>query len=130
MSEADGKTGKRILVVDDDTQVREHVSALLESLGYTVETATSGSDALNVLEQSAQPDLLLTDIMMPGGMNGKKLADVVCSRFPDLRVVYMSGYADTALLSDGSFRLEKNFLAKPFRRRQLSDIVEQALLRQ
>ncbi|MBL4919003.1 response regulator [Szabonella alba] len=121
--------GKSVLVVDDDTQVREHVSELLRSMGYNVRTASNASDALSLLEQEEQPDLMLTDIMMPGGMNGRNLADEAGIRFPDLPVIFMSGYADSSLLVDGTIRQNENFLAKPFRRRQLSDIVELALSR-
>jgi CheY-like chemotaxis protein len=129
MSDASALSGKRVLVVDDDDHVREHVSELLKSMGYEVQTASSASAALDLMEQTRQPDLLLTDIMMPGGMNGRNLADAACSRYPNLPVIFMSGYADSSLLSDGIIRQNENFLAKPFRRRQLSDIVEHALSR-
>jgi DNA-binding NtrC family response regulator len=122
-------SGKRVLVVDDDNHVREHVSELLRSMGYEVLTASSASDALELMDRTREPDLLLTDIMMPGGMNGRNLADEACARFPSLPVIFMSGYADSSLLSDGMVRQNENFLAKPFRRRQLSELVEHALSR-
>lgn len=129
MSDAGALSGKRVLVVDDDNQVREHVSELLRSMGYEVLTAASASDALDLMDKTREPDLLLTDIMMPGGMNGRNLADAACSRYPSLPVIFMSGYADSSLLSDGMVRQNENFLAKPFRRRQLSELVEHALSR-
>jgi CheY-like chemotaxis protein len=129
MSDASALSGKRVLVVDDDDHVREHVSELLKSMGYEIQTASSAAAALDLMEQTRQPDLLLTDIMMPGGMNGRKLADEARSRYPNLPVIFMSGYADSSLLSDGMIRQNENFLAKPFRRRQLSDLVEHALSR-
>jgi len=129
MSDASALSDKRVLVVDDDDHVREHVSELLKSMGYEIQTASSAAAALDLMEQTRQPDLLLTDIMMPGGMNGRKLADEARSRYPNLPVIFMSGYADSSLLSDGMIRQNENFLAKPFRRRQLSDLVEHALSR-
>lgn len=129
MGETGALSSKRVLVVDDDNHVREHVSELLRSMGYEVLTASSASDALELMDKTQEPDLLLTDIMMPGGMNGRNLADEACSRYPRLPVIFMSGYADSSLLSDGMVRQNENFLAKPFRRRQLSDLVEHALSR-
>src|SRR5439155_105866 len=89
---------ERILVVEDDGQVRASVVNQLQSLGYAVSEAPDGMAGLAALEVASQPyDLLLTDIIMPGPMNGKALADEVARRWPTTRIVFMSGYTENAI---------------------------------
>jgi signal transduction histidine kinase/ActR/RegA family two-component response regulator len=116
-----------ILLVDDEPQVADLVMRALRDGGYTVLTASHGTEALEVLRTSAAPiDLLLTDIIMPG-MNGRELADRVRQLQPDIRVLYMSGYSDDAILRHGVEAATMQFLAKPFSMKALSAKVREAL---
>src|SRR5690606_18648155 len=86
-----------ILVVEDDPLVRAHVGGQLRSLGYGVIEVADGAAALVVLSNDRHVDLLLTDMVMPGGMNGRDLAERARRRRPGVRILFMSGYADSAL---------------------------------
>ena len=119
---------ERILVVEDDPQVRVSVVEQLQSLGYTVSEAADGIAGLKAFEASPQPyDLLLTDVVMPGPLDGKALADEVVHRWPKTRVVFMSGYTDNALIHHGRLDAGVRLLSKPFRKIDLALIVRQAL---
>jgi CheY-like chemotaxis protein len=119
---------ERILVAEDNDDVREGVVSQLQSLGYDVSEAPDGSAALAALAAASQPyDLLLTDVIMPGPMNGKLLADEAARRWPETKVVFMSGYTENTIIHQG--RLESGILLlnKPFARRDLAAIVRRAL---
>ena len=119
---------ERILVVEDDAKVRAGVVANLRGLGYTVEEAADGSQGLAVLESAAEPfDLVLTDVVMPGPMNGKSLADAVTRRSPATRVVFMSGYPEDAIVHHGQLDKGVLLLSKPFRNVELARILREAL---
>ena len=120
--------GERILVAEDDSQVRASVVHQLESLGYTVEEAADGAAALAAAESASQPyDLLLADVIMPGALNGKALADEVTRRWPKTKVVFMSGYTHDAIVHQGRLDAGVLLLSKPFRRSDLAQIIRQAL---
>jgi PAS domain S-box-containing protein len=119
---------ERILVVEDDAQVRGSVVQQLQDLGYSVRQAPDGTAGVASFEAAAQPyDLLLTDVMMPGPLNGKGLADEVARRWPTTKIVFMSGYAEDAIVHDGQLDAGVLLLNKPFRRSDLAQIVRQAL---
>ena len=90
-----------ILVVEDDDELRKYAREVLEELGYHVMSAGSGAAALETLNGSHQIDLLLTDVVMPGGMNGRQLADKAVGHRPGLRVLYMTGYTRNAIIHQG-----------------------------
>ena len=99
----------------------------LQTLGYRVFTARNGPEALLVQDSCGQRiDLLLTDVVMPG-MSGSELTGRLQRRHSDLRVLYMSGYADHALQRYGIIRHENHFLPKPFSGEELSGMVRNAL---
>jgi signal transduction histidine kinase/ActR/RegA family two-component response regulator len=103
-----------ILLVEDEEIVRELARQVLEQKGYKVLTARHGAEALIVAEQYDGPiHLLLTDVVMPE-MNGKDLAERLLAIRSDLRVIYMSGYADAAIFQNGSVPETANYLQKPF----------------
>lgn len=103
-----------ILVVEDETLVRQIVSEILTEGGYTVLKAVNGSEALQLYQQYPGPiHLLLTDMVMPGGFNGRELAKRLQQMYPGLKVLYMSGYTDNAIASQG-LDTEIYFLQKPF----------------
>jgi CheY-like chemotaxis protein len=119
---------ERILVVEDESQVRTSVVEQLQSLGYAVAQVPDGMAALASFEAMAKPyDLLLTDVVMPGRLNGKVLADEVARRWPSTKVVFVSGYAENALLHDGQADADVLLLSKPFRKGDLAQIIRRAL---
>ncbi|MDP1962353.1 MAG: PAS domain S-box protein [Reyranella sp.] len=119
---------ERILVAEDNDDVREGVVAQLQRLGYDVTEAPDGSAALAKLEAASQPyDLLLTDVIMPGPMNGKALADEAARRWPGTKIVFMSGYTENTIIHEGRLDSGVLLLNKPFARRDLAAIVRRAL---
>ncbi|MGH7516431.1 MAG: PAS domain S-box protein [Gemmatimonadales bacterium] len=103
-----------ILLVEDDKQVRDLAQRVLEGQGYTVRSAASGSEAIELLESDASPvHLLATDVIMPG-MNGRELAERLSLRYPDLKVLYLSGYTDDVIVRHGMLHPGTRFLQKPF----------------
>ena len=115
-----------VLVVDDEPTVRLLVTEALEDLGYTALEASSGAEGLSIL-QSAKVDLLVTDVGMPGGMNGRQLADAARVGMPDLRVLFITGYAAAALSRDGRLPTGMHVLVKPFALGELTRRVQELL---
>jgi signal transduction histidine kinase len=120
---ADGRTDRRVLVVDDDPAVREVTAGFLADLGYGVIEAGSGGAALEVLDRRGGVDLLLLDFAMPG-MNGAELAREARARHPELPIVFLTGYADTRALPQLG---QEEILHKPFSRNELAKKVGEAL---
>ena len=102
-----------LLVVEDEMSLRRGICELLSSLGYTVLDASSGDEALSIASEQKHIDLLLTDVIMPK-MGGRELAQMLGSQRPELKVIYMSGYTDDAVLRHGIHELHTAFLQKPF----------------
>jgi PAS domain S-box-containing protein len=132
---SDGHDGKvvalrrkiNVLVVDDDKLVCEYAAAELRSLGYGVVMATSGAEALSVLERIDDIDLLFTDVVMPGDIGGRVLAANATAMRPGLKVLYASGYFEGALVGKGDLENHARFLAKPYLKRELAQKIEEAL---
>ena len=102
---------ERVLVVEDEPLLMSVICMELEDAGLTVHQATTAEEALTVLEAGTDIDLLFTDIRMPGSMNGWTLAEIARAQWPELKVIYASGYSDVAQrLVSGS-----QFLSKPYR---------------
>ncbi len=118
---------ERILVVEDNDEVRGHVEIMLSGLGYEVVSAASGREALGLLDQAGEIDLLFTDVVMPGGMNGRDVAEAARRARPNLKVLFTSGYAEGALQNDGRLAKGVLLLAKPYRKRDLAEKVREAL---
>ncbi|HYD74323.1 MAG TPA: PAS domain S-box protein [Candidatus Binatia bacterium] len=116
-----------VLVVEDDPFVRRHVIASLESLGYRVTMASDGREALDILRSGERPDLLFTDVVMPGGMNGMQLAEHARRMAPKMKVLFTSGYPQEALASRGQLDPEARMLNKPYRKAELARFVRAAL---
>jgi len=112
--------GQRILLVEDDDLVRAHAIKLLESLGYGVVAASNGPEALEQLQQGVACDLLFTDVIMPGGMTGPKLAEAARALRPGLPVLYTSGYTENAIVHHGRVDAGVNLLHKPYRKQELA----------
>jgi len=116
-----------ILVVEDDDLVRGHVVAQLESLGYRTLAAPNGAAALALVDEGARFDLLFTDVIMPGGMSGRQLADELMRRWPSLRVLYTSGYTEDAVVHHGRLDAGVTLLNKPYRKIDLARKVREVL---
>ena len=107
----------RILVVEDNEDVRELAESMLDSAGYAVVSAPSGEQALSLLEQDKDIDLVFTDVLMPGGMNGLQLADQVRERRPGTPILITTGYMDE--LPTASRAQSLDILTKPYRQEDL-----------
>jgi CheY-like chemotaxis protein len=116
-----------ILVVEDDPLVRDFVVVQLRSLGYETIAAADGLEALAHVKRGAAFDLLFTDVILPGGMNGRELSDEVMKRRPDTKVLYTSGYTDSAIIHHGRLDEGVLLLSKPYRKSQLAGMVRKAL---
>jgi PAS domain S-box-containing protein len=116
-----------ILVVEDDEQVRDHTSRLLRELGYRVVEAADGGAALGALEDERDLSLLFTDVGLPGGFNGRQLADEVTRRRPGIKVLFTTGYARTAIIHEGRLDAGVQLIVKPFTFTGLAAKVRQVL---
>jgi two-component system cell cycle sensor histidine kinase/response regulator CckA len=117
-----------ILVAEDEDTLREMVVQVLKIQGYTVLQAASGRDALEVWERANRPvDLLLTDLVMPGGIMGSELAERLSSQSPRLKVIYTSGYSPGMAGKDASLLEGRNFLPKPYSIGKLAQFVRECL---
>jgi CheY-like chemotaxis protein len=116
-----------ILVVEDDTLVRNFVTAQLQSLGYKTVSVADGPAALAQMKNGEKFDLLFTDVIMPGGMTGRQLADEVARLRPGMKVLYTSGYTDNAIVHHGRLDRGVLLLSKPYRKTQLAQMVRQGL---
>ena len=107
-----GGAGESVLLVDDEDAVRGVAAERLRELGYRVTEAADGPAALRALESGAAPDVLVTDVGLPGGLNGRQLADAARERHPDLPVLFITGYAGSAL--EGGLDPGMAVIGKPF----------------
>ncbi|WP_327196708.1 ATP-binding protein [Sphingomonas sp. Leaf231] len=116
-----------VLVVDDEPTVRMLVIEVLDELGYTVLEAGDGAAALRILDSGIRPDLLVTDVGLPGAMNGRQVADAALARFPTLRVLFITGYAENAVIGSGQLDPHVALLTKPFTMEGLASKVRSLL---
>jgi PAS domain S-box-containing protein len=116
-----------ILCVEDDRDVRQYVTAQLKSLGYKVVPAANATEALAIAADGTPFDLLFTDIVMPGGINGRELADRMVAARPSLRVLFTSGYAHESQHAPGSATMGAPLLAKPYRKAELARMLRRSL---
>ena len=118
---------EHVLVVEDDDLVRDHLSSQLARLGYRVTNAANGPRALDIINRMKDIDLLLTDIVMPGGLNGRQLADEALKVRPDLKVLFTSGYSENAIVHHGRLDAGVELLSKPYRLQELAAKVRKVL---
>ncbi|NWD89758.1 response regulator, partial [Pseudomonas sp. K5002] len=105
--------GEAVVVVEDDPAVRMLVVNVLDELGYTAHQAADARAALPLLESDLRVDLLVTDVGLPG-MNGRQLAEIARQHRPDLKVLFMTGYAEKAAERQGFLEEGMDMVAKPF----------------
>jgi CheY-like chemotaxis protein len=116
-----------ILVVEDDDALRLYTVEMLSDLGYSVLTAANGPAALDIIDRGYSVDLLFTDIVMPGGMNGRQLADEAVRRRPGLKVLFTTGYSRNAIVHHGRLDPGVQLISKPFSFEQLGTKVRALL---
>jgi len=123
----DASGSETILVVEDEDKVRELVCRVLGGLGYRILQASEGRTALALLAQEPGIDLLFTDVVLPGGMNGPEIARRARQQRPDLKLLYTSGYTGNALLELEAIPGEFRMISKPYRIEDLAQIVREVL---
>jgi CheY-like chemotaxis protein len=116
-----------ILVVEDDALVRRYVMTQIQSLGYATLEAANAPDALRIIDDTPGIDLLFTDVIMPGAMNGRQLVDEALKRRPGLKTLYTSGYTENAIVHHGRLDSGVLLLAKPYRKSDLARMIRLAL---
>jgi len=118
---------KKILVTEDQEAVRMVAVDFLEDFGYEVVQACDGVEALQILQDQSDIDLLFTDVVMPGGMNGFDLSQAAEQIRPNLKIIHASGYPKGAMVHQEEPRLKDNLISKPFRREELRRVIAETL---
>ena len=103
-----------MLIVEDEETIRELLAEQLRQLGYRVAVAGDGPAALKALRSDVRVDLLVTDVGLPGGMNGRQVADAARVDRPDLKILFMTGYAQNAAIGNGLLEPGMEVVTKPF----------------
>lgn len=121
--------GEVVLAIDDEPTIRMLIAEVLAESGYAVIEAPDGPAGLRVLESNAKIDLLITDVGLTGGMNGRQVADAARVNRPDLKVLFITGYAENALIGRGRLDRGMHVLTKPFQMdiiaSRIREIIEQ-----
>jgi PAS domain S-box-containing protein len=124
--------GERILVVEDDAEVRAVTVNMLGDLGYDTVEAADGKEALETMRRTPELDLLFTDVVLPGGLSGPDVAREAAKRVPGIKILFTSGYAETVLTRDGDMGDSVQLINKPFRKadlaRKLRTLLDEAAL--
>jgi len=113
--------------VEDDEGVRQYAKSALEELGYKVLVAQDGASALHIANDGTHIDLLFTDIVLPGGMNGRQLSREVLKTRPGLAVLFTTGYTPNAIIHHGRVDPDVQLLSKPYTRDDLSHKIRHVL---
>jgi len=121
--------GETVLVVDDEQTVRMLIAEVLSESYYNIIEAGDGPSALKVLETGRRIDLMITDVGLPGGMNGRQVADAARVMRKDLKVLFITGYAENAAVGNGHLDPGMEILAKPFAMSTLANKVREMIER-
>jgi signal transduction histidine kinase len=124
---AQPSAGEAVLVVDDEPTIRMLIVDALGELGYSCAEAADGPAGLKILQSGARIDLLITDVGLPGGLNGRQVADAARALRPDLKVLFITGYAENAVLNHGHIQHGMEVLTKPFAVADLAGRVDRML---
>jgi CheY-like chemotaxis protein len=119
--------GETVLIVDDEPSVRMLVSDVLEDLGYTAIEAADGPTGLKIMQSDVRLDLLVTDVGLPGGMNGRQMADAGRTLRPGLKVLFITGYAENAVIGHGVLEPGMQLMTKPFVMEVLASRIRQII---
>lgn len=120
-------SGEVVLVVDDEVAIRKLVVEVLNDAGYETLEAANGPDALRILQSNAKIDLLITDVGLPGGLNGRQVADGGRAVRPRLRILFITGYAENAVFGNGLLEPGMQLLTKPFTMETLSRRIRESI---
>ena len=120
--------GETVLVVDDEPTVRMLVMEVLEELGYAAIEAADGTSGLRVLQSDVRVDLLVTDVGLPGGINGRQMADAARVGRPDLKVLFITGYAENAVVGNGYLEAGMHVMTKPFAMEALASRIKEIIV--
>ena len=121
------EAGETVLVVDDEPTVRMLVTEVLQELGYAAIEAADGPSGLKVLQSDTRIDLLVTDVGLPGGMNGRQMADAARVTRPDLNVLFITGFAENALVGNGLLGAGMQVMTKPFAMEALASRIKEMI---
>jgi len=124
---AEAGNGQTVLVVDDEATIRHLIGEVLDELGYTVIGAADGAAGLKVLQAGTRIELLITDVGLPNGMNGRQVADAARAFLPTLKVLFITGFAENAALGNGHLEPGMELLTKPFSLEALTNKVAEML---
>ena len=113
-ADAEAGHGETVLVIDDEEPIRMLITDVLEEVGYRVVCAPDGPAGLKILQSDVRIDLLITDVGLPGGVNGRQVADAGRTTRPDLKVLFVTGYAENAVVGNGHLDAGMQVLTKPF----------------
>ena len=119
--------GEVVLVIDDEPTIRMLIAEILAESGFAVIEAPDGPAGLRILESNARIDLLITDVGLPGGMNGRQVADAARVSRPDLKVLFITGYAENAVIGRGRLENGMFVLTKPFQMDVLADRIREII---
>ena len=119
--------GETVLVVDDEPTIRLLVTETLNDLGYGVREAGDGRSAFDIIRSDIELDLLITDVGLPNGMNGRQLADLARSTRPNLKILFITGYAENAVIGNGHLEPGMHVLTKPFTLEALASRIKELL---
>ncbi len=119
--------GETVLVVDDEPSVRMLVTEVLEELGYAAIEAADGASGLRVLRSDVRVDLLVSDVGLPGGMNGRQMADAARVGRPELKVLFITGYAENAVVGNGHLEAGMHVMTKPFAMEALASRIRELI---
>jgi nitrogen-specific signal transduction histidine kinase/CheY-like chemotaxis protein len=114
LDETEFGDGETVLVIEDEPTVRVLITDLLQENGYKPLAAADGTTGLKILQSDVRIDLLITDVGLPGGMNGRQIADAARVSRPDLKVLFITGYAENAAVGNGHLEPGMAILTKPF----------------
>ncbi|KQU62131.1 histidine kinase [Sphingomonas sp. Leaf339] len=121
------RAGETVLVVDDEPTVRMLVIEVLEELGYAAIEAADGAAGLKILQSDRRIDLLVTDVGLPGGMNGRQMADAARVGRPKLKILFITGYAENAVIGNGLLDTGMHIMTKPFAMEALAGRIKELI---
>jgi len=127
--ETDGHNAGRetVMIVDDEPAIRMLVMEVLEGLGYTTLEAGDGPSGLKIVQSDVRIDLLVTDVGLPGGMNGRQLADLARLERPELKVLFITGYAENSVIGNGHLEPGMRLLTKPFTMQAIANRIHEMI---
>ena len=119
--------GEVVMVIDDEPTIRMLITETLTDAGYSAIEASDGPTGLRILQSPAKIDLLITDVGLPGGMNGRQVADAARALRPGLKVLFITGYAENAVVGNEQLEKGMHVIAKPFEMERLARMIREMI---